>query len=275
MLFDEEKLYEQIVSDICDNEYPKYDNLAIFLYSLLKDKVKGWCKSSAILYGGMHYEDIVQGIQIRIIKNCDGYFFRPNGEKADKSCKDFKAWCSRVAKNYFLTYCAKQKNKKEIITDFTDADERKIEDKKGIDDNLNNEEKIKHCRAQLTRSFEVVFDLKSSPHIILTWLSVSLFMLNTDNNKIDSTHMIVDTFSNVSLFDMFDFIIAAIRKTGWINLSEEQIDKQRQNLESISKNTGKKIGEMRYEEFYMSKGSEKSISDWMNRINSQIKKQLN
>ena len=30
----------------------------------------------------------------------------------DKTCEEFKAWCIKVAKNYFITYCVKQKNRK-------------------------------------------------------------------------------------------------------------------------------------------------------------------
>ena len=61
-------------------------------------------------------------------------------------------------------------------------------------------------------------------------------------------------------------------RCGWIELNERQCRKQMEKLEAVDKKTGKKIGEMRYEEFYMSKGPEMSISDWINRVNEQIKK---
>lgn len=276
MPFDEERLYSELADDICARDCPKYDNLVLFVHNLLSKKVRRWCYNDSALRGGLHDEDVMQEIQIRIIKKCETYFFKPVHGVTDKTCSEFKAWCNRVAKNYFLTYCVKQKNRKEVALNLSITEDNQSSMQVEDDYCSDETENLETHRSDLKRCFEIVFDLKSSPHIILTWLSVSLFMLlKEDTSKIDSTHMVVQKFSSTTLFEMFDIIISAINKVGWVVFTDEQINRQKRKLESINKDTGKMIGNMKYEEFYMNKGPEMSISDWVNRINMQIKKQLN
>lgn len=271
MNFDERQLYFDLVNDICENEYPKYDKLVIFVHNLLSKKVKQWCYNDSILRGGMHDEDVMQEIQIRIIKKCGHYFFKPNNGKTDKTCEDFKAWCYRVAKNYFITYCVKQKNRKEVELDLSIvSDEQDFKS----EETYSKQETIAENRKDLRNCFFIVFNLKSSPHIVLTWLSVSLFMIKYDVKKIESTHLIVEKFSELTLYEMLNIIINLTIELEWLQIDKEQIDKQKLMLEKINNDTGKRIGDMKYSEFYMSKGPEMSISDWVNRVNSQIKKHI-
>lgn len=271
MAFDEKQTYIQIVEDICGNDYPKYDNLVIFVHNLLHKRVKRWCYNDLFLRGGMHEDDVMQEIQIRIIKKCEAYFFKPVDGKTEKNCDDFKAWCYRVAKNYFITYCVKRKNRKEVELELSIKCDDDLASS-NFDLDVEASEETDANRQELKRCFEIVLDLKSKPHIVLTWLSVSLYMLYSNSSKIEATHMIVEKFSGLTLDEMLRVIIILSARCGWIELSERQCRKQMEKLEVVDKNTGKKIGEMRYEEFYMSKGPEMSISDWINRVNEQIKK---
>lgn len=269
MLSDENQLYKTLVCDILKNEYPKYDNLIIFVHDLLNPLVKKWCYNDSVLRGGLHVEDIMQEIQLRVIKKCENYFFKPVDGRTEKTCDDFKAWCIVVAKNYFITYCVKQKNRKEVELDLSLNTEKQFSFE---DTNFSHRETIDEKREKLQKCFEIVFDLKSKPHIVLTWLSISLFMIECDLNKIESTHLLVKKFSNLTLTEMFDIIIDIIQKNDWLQIELEQIEKQKQKLEVIDNMTGKKIGDMKYSDFYMGKGPEMSISDWVNRVNAQIRK---
>ena len=68
MPFDENQLYKALVCDICEKEYPEYENLVIFVHNLLNPLVKKWCYNDLVLRGGLHAEDVMQEIQIRVIK---------------------------------------------------------------------------------------------------------------------------------------------------------------------------------------------------------------
>lgn len=272
MPFDENQLFNALVCDICEKEYPEYDNLVIFVHNLLNPLVKRWCYNDLFLRGGLHAEDVMQEIQIRVIKKCENYFFKAINGKTDKTCEEFKAWCIKVAKNYFITYCVKQKNRKEVELDLSinEAEQVSTEDSVFV-----KQERTEERRKELQRCFEVVLDLKSKPHIVLTWLSVSLFMIEYDVNKIESTHFLVEEFSDLTLSEMFDIVIVLAEKNQWLQFELKQIENQRQKLEVIDNNTGKKIGDMKYSDFYMNKGPEMSVSDWINRVNSQIRKHVN
>lgn len=263
MALNEKQLYADLVNDICGIDYPKYDNLVIFVQDFLHNKVKSWCYNDSVLRGGLHDEDVMQEIQIRIIKKCENYFFKPVDGKTDKTCEEFKAWCYRVAKNYFLTYCVRQKNKKEVELKLS----LKIDNGVETSNTDDNRQDIKKC-------FAIVMDLKSKPHIVLTWLSVSLLMVYADLSKIEATHVLAEKFSEMTLYEMFYIVVKIASRYNWLDINEEHWDKQMKKLENIDDDTGKKIGEMRYEEFYMNKGPEKSISDWINRVNAQIKKKM-
>lgn len=259
----EQKLYDALVEDICANEEPVYYNLALFVQDHLKKQVQSWCYGS-VLYGGKQYEDIMQEIHIRIIKYCESYFFKPVNGKTTKTCEEFKKWTYVVAKNYFRTYC--EKSKRDVVIDIDDID---ITDCKFTDES----EDLDANHEALRDAFSVVMDLSSGAHIILTWLSLSLFMI-CDWTKIESTHLLPKKFNDASLSEMFDYVIEALLKLEWLEISEAQIEKQKRKLSVIHPKTGKEIGSMKYSEFYMAKGAEKSISDWVNRINEQIKKRI-
>ena len=269
MTVNENQLYSELVYDICSREVPKYDKLAVFLYDLLSNRVKSWCRDDSILSGGRHYEDIMHEIQIRIIKKCEFYFFKPVDGKTDKTYEEFKAWCIKVGKYYFYSYCVKNNRKKEI------AKALEINDESGYDpiaESIDKKEKAENDRKKIKESFAVVLDLKSSPHIILTWLSVSLFMSMFDMTKIKSTHFLVEKFSERTLDEMFEFITRVILLLEWLDFDVTHLETQKKKLDVIHKDTGKRIGSMMYSEFYMKKGPEASISDWFNRVKDRIEK---
>ena len=273
MSFDENKQYSDLVADICAREYPQYDNLVIFVHGFLIGTVKKWCSSSSFLSGGSHDEDVMQEIQIKIIKNCERKFFKPVDGKTEKTCEEFKAWCYVLAKRCFITYYNRQKKYREDEKDFLEkADKEKGETIIEPSPSEGHENR-ENDRKRIRESFVAVLDLKSSPHIILTWLSVSLFIVGCDISRIESTHLLAEKFSEITLFEMFNIVVNLSSKLKWLELDDEYFDRQREKLEVIHKETGIKTGDMKYSDFYMAKGPEKSISDWVNKVNKQIKKQ--
>lgn len=104
-------------------------------------------------------------------------FFQAQKGYTDKNCEEFKAWCYRVAKNYFVSYCIKQKNSKEVGLDFSiKFDGARVNSKNTFDD-FTRQELSEDYSSYLKACFSIVIDLKSGPHIVLTWISFSMFIL--------------------------------------------------------------------------------------------------
>lgn len=272
LTLDEKRVYDAIVNDVCASECPEYSNLVMFVHKLLMNKVKNWCNSGNLLRGGRHEEDIMQLVQIRIIKTCEDSFFKPVDGKTDKTCEEFKAWCTVVAKNCFISYYNKQNKKKEVK--FNPDLKSNGGNDNYYDDGLLDTEKESEQKKNLNDCFLVVMDLKSSPHIVLTWLALSLIMMRFDVKKIEATHLLAEKFSELTLDKMYGIVFSMMEAYDWICVSEEQKELQRKKLRALDKDSGKEIGLMKYSDFYMKKGPEMSISDWVNRVNSQIKKQI-
>lgn len=270
MPFNYEVIYNQIVEEICKRQRPKYDSLVIFVHNLLASKVEYWCNRDSVLNGQKLHDDIMQEIQILIIKKCEFYFFKPINGNTDKTCEEFKSWCYKVGKNYFVSYC--KKNKKDNCIELDDSINSDNQTANEYNPEIIEEkrESVEERRQALNHCIMIVLDLKSSPHIILTWLAVSLFMISDDSSKIKSTHQVAEKFSRMTLFEMFDYILKEISVYDWVEIPKEQGVKQRERLEEYDK-TGRLIGSLCYSDFYMKKGAEMSISDWVNRINSQIR----
>lgn len=264
-------MYEIVCKEVYNGNFSKYDNVFTFAKTFLQYHVKSWCNCDYILRSGTHYEEVLEEICIRITKKCDKFFFNNQGEK---DCESFKAWCYTVARNHFISYYNKVKKDAADNADYVEKASKKIPiDSENIEDVVDRQETLEVNRDQLSDIFSFVFNLKTKPHIALTWLAVTMFMLVNNCSKIEATHATVATFSESSLFKMLGVITTTIKKYKWLKITDDSINKQYIKLQQIH-STGKLTGDMAYKDFYMKKGPEMSISDWLNRVNEQIVKKL-
>ncbi len=269
---DLEELYKAVYEEVHNRAFSEYENVFIFAKTFLQYYVKLWCNGDYILKSGNHYEDVLEEICIHITKKCDKFFFNNQGEK---NCENFKAWCYTVARNYFNSYYKRVKKDAEDNADYIKKESKKIPiDSDAIEDVVDRQEALEVNRIELSNVFSIVFNLKTKPHIALTWLSVTMFMLVKNCSKIEATHATVAAFSECSLFKMLDIIIATIKKYKWLEVNDYSINMQYAKLQQAHQETSKLIGDMKYSEFYMKKGAEMSISDWLNRVNEQIVKKM-
>ena len=82
--------------------------------------------------------------------------------------------------------------------------------------------------------------------------------------------MIIKEFQTKSLFDMWKIIIAFSKRVSWLTVTSAQRQRISTALCSPLKDD-LLLGDVRYEEFFMSKGDKQTISDWVNRIDNMIK----
>lgn len=260
--------YEQIINDICQREKPVYDNAVNFVIGFLSPKMEYWCNRNPVLRGGKHEEDLMQEVLIKICKKCKDYFFKPVDGKTERTCDEFKAWCTTVAKNHYCTFCKRNKPSEEL-------DPNRPHGGNDGPDAVETEE----IREKINKCFLIVMASKSSIHILLSWIAVSIMMLNNlkydeDARRSRAIRLVIEKFSGMTLEDMFDVVFAIIaNKISWLEIDENKIGYQREKLKK--EKDGKAVGGMCLDELYMSKGPEASVSDWVNRVDTQIKENWN
>ena len=267
-----EDLYEKACDEVYNRTFSEYESVVIFAKEHLQYHIKSWCKGNYVLRSGTHYEDVLQEICFHIAKKCDRFFFSTEGKK---DCEGFKSWCYTVARNYFNTYFKKVKKDADDNESYIKR-ESKINraDSEEIEDVVERNESLEVDRNELSKVFLIVLNLKAKPHIVMTWLAVSLFMLTNNCNRSEATHMVANKFTDYRLFEMFNSITKSIKKYDWLKITTNDIAIIFTNLQKPNMDSSKITGEMLYGNFYMKKGPEMSISDWVNRVNEQILKRV-
>ena len=77
----------------------------------------------------------------------------------------------------------------------------------------------------------------------------------------------------MNLDQMLDFITKQSETIIWLNLNQCQLDDVRKKLDEKD-SCGVRTGDKKYSDFYMKKGAKASVSDWVNRMNSRIEKEV-
>ena len=262
-VFTDEEFDQMICEVVCDN--PKYDTLCMIVEKVLKPSTINWC-SSGIMHGRITADDLLLDIQIRVIKNIITGFVknkRANGG-INYDPGGFNSWLFRTAKN--------------LRNDISDELERKCGRDIGIeniiDEPYNNDvyldEEIEIHHQTLSRAFNVVLNSDRKVYITLTWVAQSLFVLQYDVNRPEATEMIIKEFRSKSLFDMWKIILTFSKRVPWLAVTPAQKQRISTALCSLLKDDVL-LGEVRYEDFFMSKGDKQTVSDWVNRIDNMVK----
>lgn len=257
--------FHQMIFELTESDVKCYDTLVLIAKKTLYKTVCQWCNQSSLLRG--YEDDIMQEIYLRLIKKCVTGFLMRNGELNDDP-NGFKNWLFTVAKNIRSDFA-----KNLGSTEFNETKTPDGELPEGVDTDTCGTEPDNYDYDELNRYFGIVLGADSNVHIPLTWLTVMLMITNGGMNRIEATEKTVSICSDMELDAMFDFILAQSDNIIWLELSDEQIEEIRDNLDKTDED-GIRTGEKKYCEFYMKKGAKASVSDWVNRMNSRIIKEV-
>ncbi len=259
--------FDLMVRQLLYDQEPSFDALCSLAEKNLRSSVKRWCYADSCLQGRGYEDDIMQEIQLRLMKNVVTRFLLRDGVSGPVNWdpQGFRSWMFRVASN-----CTK---------DFSERIRR--EDMKGggtlpeeVQDpnrhDLLTEEQEARV-ALLHRALDTVLEADVSVYKTLTWLAQFIFMLELPVTKIQSNGMIVDTFSQKTLGQMYDMLLSASVRIPWLVLTQNQQQRITQALQEPWCD-GLCYGQATYEQFFMKKGGKKSISDWINRMNNIVRR---
>lgn len=255
-----------MIEELLNQDTPSFDMLCTIAEKTLRPAVIYWCKSEDCLKGRKYEDDLMQEIHLRLIKTTVDYFLLKEGMHGEinNNPEGFKRWIFKVATNIKRDFCNRIRRDDFNTSELDDSIENEW-----TEDNLSEEEIIK----SLNNAFQIVLESNNSAYKTLTWLAQMIFILEFDITKKKSNVLIVETFQNKTLFEMFYMIKSASKKIPWIEIPVEQDDII---LHLLNKpfDDNKVYGDVEYHTFFMKKGGINSISDWVNRINNKVRRSL-
>lgn len=256
-----------MLDELLVREPASFDMLCRIAEKTLRPSVYRWCGADPSLKGRGFEEDILQEIYIRLIKTCvTGFFLRSgvHGEVNDDP-EGFRRWMFRVAENIKRDFSEKVRRIRLRSESFSDGDGRLASDSGPSGESAG--ERTERLRA----AFEVVLSADAQPYKVLTWIAQCLFMAELDVTKIRSNELILENFEQKTLFEMRDMLLRAAESVPWLGLTAAERARLDRALDEPY-GDGRVYGSVRYGEFFMKKGGKATISDWMNRMNSLIRR---
>lgn len=250
--------YQQMLSELSGSPC-SFDTLILLARKTLYGSVCKWCNNHMALRKRGYEEDIMQNINLRLVK----YFlksFRRNPEDVLGNSAEFVNWLFTVAKNEFYTFA--RKNGRVIAAEGTaDPENQKTTPSYEMAPSIIENERV-------LSAFQTVLGASSKPHIILTWLAVMLTINEEGVDRIDATHVIAEELSDKTLDEIYRFVRQELIQKMIISADSPLLVQLSAKLDA--KTDGVRIGDRTFRSFFMKKGDTDSISDWINRMNGLL-----
>jgi len=265
--------FDVMVDELLYREPISYDMLCCIADKVLRKNVSIWCSTDSCLRGRGYEEDIMQEIYLRLIKTTISKFLLKDG--ADGSVNNdpsgFGAWVYTVGQNIKNDFSNKVRGIDFKTENFDDSLEEKfVAPEQELDTTDEKQE-------QLKEAFSIILSANVNIYKVLTWLAQFVFVINEDITKIESNDEIVLMFEEKTLFQMYDMLLSFSKNITWIDITDSQ---NARILKALNETWNDDIvyGDVKYKEFFMKymgeKSGKKSISDWMYRMNSMIKRKM-
>lgn len=271
MRFTEQEFYE-MVQELLYSEPISYKMLCLIAEKTLKPSVLNWSRTDECLRQRGYGEDLMNEIHLRLIKTVIPYFLLRDDIDGDynNDPEGFEDWMFSVAYNV----------KRDIVKKFRkhdfnidNSDDVSLCDIPAQEDEDNSEEHIE----RLKQAFSIAISANVGIYKTLTWIAQFIFILEADVTKIKSNDLLLEAFENKTLYDMYDMIQNASKKIPWIVITSEQDEKI---VTALRKKRDGEVtyGECKFKSFFMKQNGipsgKKSISDWVNRMNDIIKREM-
>ncbi len=264
--------FDTMINELLYSTPVSFDMLCSIAEKVLRPSVVNWCKDEDCLRGRGYEDDIMQEIHLRLVKTTIDYFMLRDDIEGpyNDNPEGFEDWIFFVAKNIKRDFANKIRKRNFTTDDIDDPAIGEIPSGEYEDDTEENVDRLK-------RAFSIVLSSEVGIYKVLTWLAQFIFILEYDVTKIKSNELIITAFENKTLYDMYDMLLKASKRIPWIVVTKEQNEKILCALRKKREGTVS-YGETKYRNFFMKHNGavsgKKSISDWMNRMNDMIRRQI-
>ena len=259
--------FDIMVAELTVYDPPSFDMMLNIVEKTLARAIKKWCAEDKRLAGRQLEDDIMQETKLRVMKTCVTHFLKRTDE-LNNDPDGFSNWLYEVALNIKRDFANRQEKHDNRERGFEEGELDYI----GDPDSEKNESR-EAVNERLAAAFAVVLDSGISIYKILTWLAQCVFIIEYDVAKKDSNEMLVEEFSEKTLYEMRDSVYSFAEGIPWMVFTAEHKKKIDDALAEEYED-GKTYGETRYKDFFMVKQGKATISDWIYRVNEIIKKKM-
>jgi len=248
--------FDIMVQQLLYQEPASFDMLCAIAQRTLESSVRRWCRQNPYLHGLGFDEDILQEIYMRLIKTTVSSFLLRQGVDGpvNRDPAGFRSWMFRVAKNLTIDFAAHIRS----ISRRVEVDPEEDPSEKPVDE-------------LLAAAVSVVLETNSGIYKTLTWLAQCVLIVCRGLTRIQANSLLVEQFSKRELQALWQLVLAGSEQIPWLHIT----DAQRQRIEQALAQPcdgQRTYAQMPFEAFFMKKGGKASISDWVNRTDSIIKR---
>lgn len=263
-----EQEFNRMVDDLISDS-PDYNRLFSIVEKELKRYVHGKVSGSHWLSKYSSDDEIMQNIRIRVYQYVVTRFLLKDGPegKINRDAEHFVRWLYTVARNVILSRIEQIKRlygKEDINGNYAPELPDVYEEIAAPDEVINT----------LQNAFRIViFSKNINIYKILTWLVQSLYVIEDDMTRIEAKNKLLASPDELTLYDMYSVCVLYSEKIPWLSFGklEKEILLRALNEPYDSKRV---YGDVVYSEFFMAKGADKSVSDWVNRLDNKIRRLL-
>ena len=263
-----------MIREITCKEGASYDAMLRISESFLKPYISKLTSHYPIFNNLDMTDDIYHDVILCLIKtSVDGFLYKDGTLNDDAD--GYLRWIYTVAKHVVQNNARKLTLKYGVEQSSTDSDGDQIEIADSTDyyNTIEAEETLRSC-------FNAALNSDSSVYILFAWILRAIILSQTDqniNNTNESSErkaceLVVTNFGELTLSVIYAAISVYCDKVSWMNISREANEKILNDL--LSEKDGILIGDMKLSDFFMKKGGNATVSDWINRMNARIRRNI-
>lgn len=226
-------------------------------YIGLDDELRGIAKTE---------EDYISDVRIKLMGTIESSLLKHEGQDLSARAAQLHEWLKTATKNEL------RDEYKILVRDWNLI--KKMEETQPVSECAYDYEGMDEHRELLNASFRLVINSRSDIHKILFWLNLSLHTLATINDRSTVKKHITPILSDMPLIKMYETVQAASKKLGWMQLTDEDIEKIESAL-ARPHSDGTPLAHMTLSEFYGNRSATAATSDWVNKIDEMIGRNIN
>ncbi len=258
--------FDTMVQQLLFDEKISFDMLCHIAEKTLRNSVRKWCLEDTSLTDKECEHDIMQEIQIRLIKRTVTHFLlRGDVGQINDDPEGFEDWMFKVARNIKKDFANEARKRKAKLSGTDPNGLGGI-----VDPDAAGLEKLQQASV-------IVLEAKVGIYKTLTWLAQAIIIVSGNVTKLESNEILLQFFENRTLNEMYRFVLRRSEGVAWLTISEKHRASMQAALEKQWQD-GVSYGDACYRSFFMKKDGvpcgKKSISDWVNRMNDLIKRKM-
>ena len=267
--------FADMIREITCRDGASYDSLFRISESFLKPYIKKIMSYYPIYNNLDMSEDLYHDVILCLIKtSVDGFLYKDGTLNDDPD--GYLRWIYTVAKHIVQNNARKLTAKYGSEQTVTDENGEQIDFEDKTDDymRIEAEETLRMC-------FDSALNSDTSVYILFAWILRAIVLTqsdlklygNSDISERKACEFVVNNFGDLTLGVIYAAITVYCKKIPWMRIDSENDERIVSLLQS--EKDGVHLGDKKLSDFFMKKGGNATVSDWINRVNSRIKRDIN